>query len=322
MLYPQDVYYSAFIEIPLPRDEGQEEALNRAKQAAIGELSQRVRVMVNSSKTSADISVGGSDIEEQIRSTFSSIIKTTSQTEVTGSKMETWYDSKMHTVYAFAFASKAELSAYYQNQVSLWLNKVESALQTAGELFEKGYKMNARKQCESVIEAFAKVSCAQDLLTAIDEHIDSTALQQNRSERLRNILVQTISGLENSIYVYIECHETMNGEKVVHIADRLPGMITGQDCNCNFTRLQEEADYVIKVNARLTRCNDTPGDLVFCYANATASVYNVHTQKTLIPEIPESKGGWADKNRAKATEEAFNRLANKIAEKVIPLIKN
>jgi hypothetical protein len=322
MQYPQETYYSGFAEIPLSSSETQEKALNRAKQAATGELSQRIRVMVSSNKTSIDVSLSGTDIEEQILSQFSSIVKTTSQAEVTGSKLETWYDAKTRTVYAFAFVSRAELTAYYQKQISFWLNKVDGVLQTAAELASKGYKMKARKQCESVINAFANVFYAQDLLTAIDQNANDATLQQSRSEQLRNTLIQTITDLENSIYVYVECKETVNGQTVVHISDRLPGMITDKGCGCNFTDLQEEADYVIKVNARLARCNDAPNNVVFCYANATVSVYNVHTQKTLTPKIEETKGGWTDRNHAKATEDAFNELADMIVEKVIPMIKN
>jgi hypothetical protein len=320
--YPQDTYYSGFAEVAAAQGEGQEKALNRAKQVATGELSQRVRVTINSNKTSADVSISGSDIEEQIRSKFSSMIQTTSQTEVTGSKVETWYDNKTRTAYAFAYVSRGELAKYYQNQISLHLNKVESALNTAAELAEKGAKTKARKQCESVVEAFAKVAYAQDLLTAIDNRADDATLQQQRSESLRNTLVQTLTDLENSIYVYVECTETVNGQTVVHMADRLPGLLTEQGCGCNFTDLQEEADYVVKVKARLARCTDAPDNVAFCYATATASVYNAHTQKTLMPKIPETKGGWTNRNRAKATEEAFDELAGKIVEKVIPMIKN
>jgi hypothetical protein len=214
------------------------------------------------------------------------------------------------------------LAKYYQSQISHHLNKVEGALQTATELAEKGYKIKARKQCESVIESFARVAYAQDLLTAINEQTDDYVLQQSRSERLRNKLIQTLTDLENSIYVYVECNESVNGQTVIHIGDRLPGMLTEQGCGCNFTDLQEEADYVIKVNARLARCNDAPNNVVFCYANATVSVYNVHTQKTLMPKVSEAKGGWTDKKRGKAIEEAFDTLANEIVEQVIPMIKN
>jgi hypothetical protein len=320
--YPQDACYSGFAEIAAAQGEGQEKALNRAKQAATGELSQRVRVIINSNKTSADVGISGSDIEEQIRSKFSSVIQTLSQTEIAGSKVETWYDSKTRTAYAFAHVGRNELAKYYQNQIALYLNKVESALNTAAELAEKGAKMKARRQCEEVVRHFATVAYAQDLLTAIDPQTDDTALQQQRSESLRNALVQTLTDLENSIYVYVECVETVNGQTVVHIADRLPGLLTEQGCGCNFTDLQEEADYVVKVNARLARCTDAPDNVAFCYATATASVYNAHTRKTLMPKIPETKGGWTDRNRAKATEEAFDELAGKIVEKVIPMIKN
>lgn len=320
--YPQDSYYTGFSEVSMLQGETQEKAMARAKQKALGELSERVRVMVSSNKTSMDVSFGGSDVEEQIYSKFSSLVKTASLTEVTGSKVNTCYDSQNRMAYAFAYVEKAELAGYYRKQISLLLNQVDGTLQTAAQLVGKGYKMKARKQCEDMVDAFAKIAYAQDLLTAIDERADENSLQQNRSERLRNTLVQTITDLENSIYVYVECNELVNGQPVVHIADRLPGMITENGCGCNFTDLKEEADYVVKVNARLARCNDAPDNIVFCYATATASVYNTRTQKTLVPKISETKGGWTNKNKAKAIEEAFNELADKIVEKVVPMIKN
>ena len=316
--YPQETYYTGFSEITTTQGETPERALSKAKVNAMGELSNRVRVQVSTKTVSRKISISGSNIEEQIRSRFSSMVNTASQTEVAGSKVETYYNSSTRTAYAFAYVGRAELKNYYQNQITLYLNKVEGALQTASELAEKGYKMKARKQCEDVIDAFAFVFYAQDLLTAIDEQANDNTLQQNRGERLRNTLIQTITDLENSIYIYVECTETVNGQIVVHIADRLPGMITEKGCGCNFTDLQEETDYVVRVDARLARCNDTSGYTVFCYANATASVYNTRTQKTLILEIGEAKGGWTNKDIA--IEKAFDELANKITEKIIPMI--
>jgi hypothetical protein len=322
MLYPAETYYTGFAQLSVTSNEEQETALNRAKQSALSELSQRVRVLVDSRKTSVDVSVGGSDIEEQIRSQFVSAVKTTSQTEVVGSNLKTHYDKTKGEIYAFAFVSKAELSGYYGKQISLHLNKVEGVLQTAGELAEKGYKMRARRQCESIIVAFAEVAYAQDLLTAVDEAADDNSLQQSRSERLRNTLVQTITDLENSIYVYVECKEIVEDEEVVYIADKLPALLTENDCGCGFTESEEDADYVIKVNAYLARCSDATGGTVFCYADATVSLYNTRTQKILKPKIEEAKGGWTGKNHTKAGEEAFDELAKKIAEKVIPMIKN
>ncbi|MDR2848718.1 MAG: hypothetical protein LBV39_06390 [Bacteroidales bacterium] len=166
--YPAETYYTGYAEVRIAAGEGQEKALNRAKQAAVGELSERVRVMVSSEKSSLDISLSGSDMEEQIRSKFVSAVKTASQTEIVGSKVNTWYDAARKTAYAFAYVSKADLTAYYRNQISLYLNKVDGALTSAAELAKKGVKVKARKQCEDVIQHFAIVAYSQDLLTAID----------------------------------------------------------------------------------------------------------------------------------------------------------
>ncbi|MDR3351128.1 MAG: hypothetical protein LBN98_05765 [Prevotellaceae bacterium] len=320
--YPQAEYYTGYSVVAVTANVTREKAIERAKRAAVGEVSEKVRVLVSSEKHSMDISISGSNMEEQLRSQFQSAINTVSQTEIVGCKVDTYYDGKNREIHVFAYVSRAELAAYYQNQISLYLNKVESALITASELAQKGVKIKARKQCEEVARHFATVAYAQDLLTAIDAQSGDATLQQQRSESLRNTLVQTLTDLENSIYVYVECSETVNGQTVVHMADRLPGLLTEQGCGCNFTGLQEEADYVVKVNAHLARCTDAPNNVTFCYAAATASVYNAHTQKTLMPKIPETKGGWTNRNRAKATEEAFDELAGKIVEKVIPMIKN
>lgn len=322
MQYPAETYYTGFGEVSVAAGSGQEKSLNRAKQAAIGELSERVRVMVNSEKTSLDISLSGSDMEEQIRSRFVSAIKTASQTEVVGSKVNTYYDASRKTAYAFAYVSKADLAAYHQSQITLYLNKVDGALTSAAELVRKGVKVKARKQCEDVVQHFAIVAYSQDLLTAIDPQADDATLQQRRSERLRNELVQTLTDLENSIYVYVECKEIVDGEEVEYIADKLPGLLTDNDCGCNFTTDEENADYIVKVDAYIARCNEATGGTVFCWGDATVSLYNAHTKKTLKPKIPEAKGGWTGKNYTKAGEEAFDELAKNIAEKVIPLMKN
>jgi hypothetical protein len=61
---------------------------------------------------------------------------------------------------------------------------------------------------------------------------------------------------------------------------------------------------------------------VFCYADATVSLYNARTQKMLKPKIDEAKGGWIGKNYTKAGEKAFDELEKKIAEKIVPMMKN
>ncbi len=321
MLYPSDSYYTGYSEVAVNQDMSREAATNRAKQKAVGELSDRVRVMVNTKRTATDVSYGGTEIDEQIYSKLSSLVQTASQTEVVGSNVQTYYDPTTRIVSAFAFVSRDYMKMYYQNQIVLHLSKVEGALTIASELAANGFKQRAYKHCLSVSDAFATIAYAQDVLTAIDPQASEETLQHLRSERLRNNLVQVITDLETSTYVYIECEEMVNGQSVVHIADRLPGLLTEQGCGCVFTDSPDGADYVIKVSARLERCEDAPNNIVFCYATATLSVLNTHTQKLQKPKIAQAKGGWTNGNYANATEEAFGDLTKQIANQIVPIIK-
>jgi hypothetical protein len=321
LAYPADAWFTGFVEGNARHNETIQAATARLKKEAQGLLAENIRVSVEST-TDAKSRSEQVNYTERLTAIFESAVNTAAKADIVGAKTDSWFDTGENILYAFAWVNKAELSAYYSSQILLYLNKVDGALQTAGELAEKGHKAKARKQCEDVVRHFATVSYAQDLLTAINFHADDDALQQSRSEQLRNALVQTLTDLENSIFVYIECTETVEDEEVVYIAGKLPGLLTESDCGCSFIESEEDADYVIKVNAYLARCADAVGGTVFCYAGATVSLYNVRTQKTQKPKIGEAKGGWTGKNYTKAGEEAFDELAKKIAEKVAPMMKN
>ncbi|MDR2286156.1 MAG: hypothetical protein LBE04_01580 [Prevotellaceae bacterium] len=321
LTYPADTWFTGFVQGNVRPNETMPAATARLKKEAQGLLAENIRVTVESNIKSRNRSIKVHQ-NEQLTSLFESAVKTTSNAEIVGVKTESWFDTDDNILYAFASVNRFELAKYYQNQILFYLNKMESTLSIAAELAGKGMKMKAHQQCEEVIQYFATVAYTQNLLIAINVQVDDATLQQQRSERLRNELVQTLTDLENSIYVYVECKETVDGEDVRYIADILPGLLTENDCQCNFTDLEELADYVIKVDAYLTRCNAADRNTVFCYANSTVSLYNAHTQKTLKPKIEEAKGGWTNKNRTKAGEQAFDELAEKIAAKVAPMMKN
>jgi hypothetical protein len=319
--YPAAAWFTGFAEGNVRPNEAMPAAVARLKREAQGLLAEGIRVSVESSTNARSVSER-LNRAEQLTAIFESAVSTAAKADVTGIKTESWLNADEGTLYAFAWVNKAELAAYYRSQISLHLNKVESALTTASELAEKGMKAKARRQCEEVVRGFAAVSYAQDLLTAIDAYAGEAALQQQRGEHLRNALIQTLTDLENSTYVYVECREAIDDEEVTYIADRLSGLLTESDCECSFTNMEDQADYVVRVNARLARCADATGSTVFCYANGTVSLYNAHTQKTLKPKIGEAKGDWTNKSYAKAAEEAFDELAKKIAAKVAPMLKN
>jgi len=71
------------------------------------------------------------------------------------------------------------------------------------------------------------------------------------------------------------------------------------------------------VKAKFSRCNKADFEQVYCWANASVSVFNSKTKKNISLKIPEAKGGWTEGNTEKATEESFKNLTENIAQQLI-----
>jgi len=329
--YPAREWYVGYAFGQLRPNDNVERELEALKRTAQNNLTQHIIVTVQSTSdletTSRQTRTSAGETEESARE-FRQVVETATSATVTNMEVRTSHNRETGTIYALAVVCKTNLANYYQSQISLWLNEAEGTLNRANQLAERGRKKQALNECKNVNvdELFARVLFAQDLLTAVFTATGKPAreqvLQQNRSQRLRNALIQTIADLENSIYIFVEIVETVDGENVDFITNRLPGLLTEKDCNCNFTEFEDQADFVIRINARLTRCNNAQNETIFCYVNATVSVLNAYTQRTLRPSISEAKGGWTRNNRERAIDEAFRELTKEIAEKILPMIKN
>jgi hypothetical protein len=276
--YPAETYYTGFAEVSVASGEGQEKALNRAKQRAVGELSERVRVEVSTEKKSTDVSISGSDIEEQIRSTFEAEVKTASNAEIIGAKVESYYDRGKGIVYAFAYANKHELATYYKANIAMLIQQVEGSLNTAEELEHSKEKSKARKHCEDAIPVFAKIRYAQDLLTALDA-ADGESLQQAKSEALRNKATQMMARLAQGLYVYVESSEDLFGKKVNIIVGKLKAILAKN--GCSFTDDEEQADLKLTLTTT-TRESSNLNGLVFCYADTEVDLYDNLSKKACL----------------------------------------
>ena len=330
--FPQDKYYSGFTEVSVNNNDTQENALNRAKQRAIGELSERIRTIVSSLKTQTDVSISGSDIEEQIRSRFSSVTQTESQTNVTNSKVESWYDSQTRTAYAFAYVSRAELTNYYRKQIDVDLNKVETAINLAKQLMAVGKKMSAERKIEIAIPIFNNISFNRDLLVAMDT--DKRDLQTQRGNELQQTIEQLRIQIEQSTFVYMNCSYESKGRKDDAFSSD-PGIFCNiiaqalSENDCSITDNKEEADYELTlVTSTAQRSSGQGGQFAILsyYANVKGTLYNRLTQKQtttfIILNDPDAYA--VGRNPEDAATKAFKlpALKNKVMENILPKIKN
>ena len=308
MQYSQESYYTGFSEVAVGQGNTQEQALDRAKQKAMAELSDRVRVMVSSSKTSMDMSIAGSDMNEQFRSKFSSIVNTTSFTEVTGSKVESYYDSRTRTAYAFAFVEREELAKYYAVSISFSMQQLEGMLKTAKQFEENNEKSKARKQYEETIPLLAKIVYAQDVLVAVRKDIQLEHLQLNQTIALQNEIAQALARTKQSTLIHIKSEEEIFGVSCHIIANKLQGELAKH--GCSFTENAQIADFILKVNASTRKIENENTAIVFSYGDVVFEIYDNHKQQTIYKNEIAQKGG----------SSTYDRAGRKAFEDVVPSI--
>jgi hypothetical protein len=317
MLYPNDTYVTGFAQGMRLAGETLEQAFARLKKDATGELIGGIRSHVKNVTQVQTVQ----DANYNVSSVFAGGTATVAEGDIAALNTEQYMDESSGMLYAFAYVRRADLIAYYQNQIGLKLGAVESTLQTAKQLAAAGEKPKALAACQKVSGLFAAVSEAQNLLAATDPLATDMGLQQQRSTALQSELSLMLSALEGSIRVFVKCDLCAVYETVADIPDQLQGLLTDGGCDCNFVDSETAADYVITLVPNI-RCNDpTEHGQVFCYATASVSITNARSGKTMKPQIGEAKGGWTNYNTDRATAEAYKELVKIIADKVMPYFK-
>ncbi len=331
MQYPKEDYYSGFAEITVKQGEEQEKTINRAKQVAVGELSEQIRMIVNSNKTSIDMSIGGSDIEERIRSTFSSIVNTSSQTDIIGCKVDTYYDIKNKIAYAFTYANKPELADFYKKQINMDLDKVEISISISEQLVMAGKKLSAYHKIKEAKQILLGIDIYRNLLVAVNSESDEIGLQIERGRKLSHLTEQLLINLEQSTFIYVNCyHEYKDYEKdnfnnTSHILYGIIAQALSEN-ECNVTDNKEEADYELNLITSTTLRSDGKEKygILSYYANVKGTLYNRLTKKKTVEfTIFNDPDTYATgRSHEDAATKAFRlpKLKDKMLEKILPKI--
>jgi hypothetical protein len=285
------------------------------KTEAQADLSRRIRVQI-SAQSHNKISAVSSNGQYAESESFISQSSAESRVEVANVKVESYYDPESKSVYAFAFINRYELIGYYKNHLSITLTQAEGVLQTAQDLEANAEKSKAREQCDAVPPLLEKVRQAQELLAAIDPTASDEELQQTKTERLYNTLTQMSARLAQAIYVYVESEEDLFGASVNIVANKLKSVLASN--GCSFVEDPAEADFLLTITVT-TRITSDSGTIVFCYADASIDLYDMHKQKTVYSNEIAQKGG--SNTQDKAGRKAMDDLAPKIAETIQTWIK-
>lgn len=318
--YPDNIYYTgiAYGEITSSSTEGK--TIQNAEQSAKTEALSKILMSVKSQTLSYTFS-SANGVDEEYLEQFSSrtqidvVFK-----DVPG--MQCQHFKKGKTVIAFAYVKKIELARYYDRKITSLLTKIETVLDNADELVRHGEKIKARTTSQTAVQYVAELENAQRILLAVSNNAD---IQSGESSKLTKRLVSLLAELKNSTAIYLDCKAYSQDKPYRLFSNDLKGVLS--KLGCNFVNSREDADWIISIEADISRQNEVSG-AYFVWIDGAVAVRNNATSKVVYNEQISSISGTSDGIKgahtagyAQASANAYKEVAKVVGDKISEIIK-
>jgi hypothetical protein len=259
-----------------------------------------------SQKLKSNIQIGGRNVDGVAStSTRTNIKQETILPNAQDAKMQfsTRQDNKSGVV---ACMNRTEAAKTYIRNINSIFSFAEKEFSIAEQLTEQGKKKAALDKIYAIEDSLKNISYWNFLLQVVKSDNSYMIKEKDFWQKANSMKMQ----LKEGTTIYLD----ISGDNVLN---ELSAQIQEKGCNCTIVEKKENADYLIAIKTKLSRCNEAGRGLVFCYANATIVVNNSKYEKPVNVNIPEIKGSWTDGNKDKAIEETFKEQINSLAEKII-----
>lgn len=314
--YPSSNFLTGFAEDVKGSDETVAKATERAKNIAAENLARNIVSTIHSVSKSYTQSVEYGD-NEKLQKTFEAQTKSETDATINGIKVDSYYDEKNNYVYAFAYVNRYEVIGYYKAQISMHIQQIEGYIATAEAFKQKAEIAKAEAEYNKTIPLFAKIEYAQGLLTAVDKNADETSLQIQKGIGLKNKVVQALSDLKQGISVLINYSADMFGTTTYALEDKIKAELSQN--NCHFVYEQEQADWIITIDAKARQYNEMYGTY-YAYVDATLNIERGYNHQHVYQNSFEQKGG-SMRNFNDAATKAYTDIAPKIAGQILKYIE-
>jgi len=278
---------------------------------AQGKLSESIVVTVHGSSalqtTSKQTQKG-----ETINTNYDQSIKTASNVVLAEVDVKSYFDKKSGYIYGFAAVKKKDLADFYRSGINSLFSFAEKEFIRAEVLAEQGKKNSAFERIQAIEDSLKNVAYYGSLLQTMESDNSYASREQDFWQRLN----EAKKSFESGTIVYLN----ISGDNSL---EKLSAEMQEKGCNCSITEKASDADYVVKIKVKLGSCMENASSKfgeIYCYASANVSINNIKYKKPLDVKIPDAKGGWGNRNREKATDQAIKELTNSVAEKIIQSI--
>jgi hypothetical protein len=315
--HPASEWYTGFSQDILEPKTKAAEALERLERDAQKRMIEGINVRISSkstTETESNTKQLGKNTAETFEQRHKQAIQASANIEIANAEISSYHDKKTNHIYAFAAVKKKDLANFYRSKINSLFSLINREFTLADQLTEHGKKNVALAKIYAIEDSLKNISYWNSYLQAVESDNSHIAKETVLWQKANEAKIQ----LQNGTAIYLDI--SGNEENYSNLDEQLGAQMQEKGCNCTIAEEKEAADYTVTIKAKLSRCNENPYGEVYCYANADAIVNNPKFKKPVNIKIPEAKGGWANGNKDKATEEAYKELTNFLAEKIIQTI--
>jgi len=309
--YPKSEWYTGFATDMITNGQIDSKSYEAVEKNAQSKLSESIIITVQGSSavqtTSKQTQKG-----ETINTNYNQDIKTASNAVLAKVDVKSYFDKKTGYIYGFAAVRKRDLADFYRSSINSIFSFAEKEFIRLEILAEQGKKNSAFSRIQVIEDSLKNVSYWGNFLQTVESDNSYIKREQDFWQKLN----EAKKSLEHGTTIYLD----ISGDNDL---DALGGEMQEKGCNCSIAENASDADYVVKIRVKLGSCIENKlnrfGE-VYCYASANVSVNNIKYKKPLDVKIPEAKGGWGNRNKEKATDQAIKELTKSLAEKIIQSI--
>ncbi|HOG19303.1 MAG TPA: hypothetical protein PKW37_02510, partial [Salinivirgaceae bacterium] len=188
--YPDSLYLVGFASNINSSDEQINDMLASLSDLAKKDLIESIYVSIQSSST-----LQIEETKENISEYYKQSSESLSKADIAGLRIETHYDKKNNTGYAFAFALKSEVINFYKNIISLKLLTIANKISEAKLYLMTSNNQNALKTYAQTLAYFREIENAKFLLFALGK----TGSEYHQTDKVNKLYLQVKEEI-NKIY--------------------------------------------------------------------------------------------------------------------------
>lgn len=253
-------------------------ALNMARTNLARQIQIRVKEVSQMDKQAVN---GRSSILYRSSTTFSTDV------DMNLAETKTHYNTEQGKYYVLLYIDKASSAVYYENEVKMFISKVDNAVTISDNYVSTGFKQKAKSELQKALRLFDDAGKYFFWLNVfgLDEYrIQHYLTEVNGQEQT---IKQKLSELEYGTTYCIVCDADLFGKRYVKLANEVKGNLSAS--GCNFVDVPANADYVIRIKASARKYNEFQG-AYFTYIDAAVTIDKNATGQRIFEDEVQEKG--------------------------------